>query len=1242
MIDSAALLKDLKVQLKLLQADLRERAEDADNTWGKRLKEEYAEARRRERTGNSWIVWRDNEVDQAAVAWIIATTFLRFCEDNDLLAGAQLDGRPVPVGWIAGPGDRTARAEENLTGYFRENATHNRRHWLQQGLAVLAAQPAGRALVDPQHNPVWSALISPESATGLIEFWRRTDASGDLVHDFTDPDFGTRFLGDLYQDLSDHAKKTYALLQTPVFVEEFILDQTLTQALKEFGVDGLKLIDPTCGSGHFLLGAFDRLLQQWQEDAPALDAKERVRRAMDSIHGVDLNPFAVAIARFRLTVAGLKAMGERSLVALPEMAYHLAIGDSLLGERGMTQTEINIEGGEGESEFLYDTEDLTDYHGILEHGQYHVVVGNPPYITVKDKALNVRYREHYKTAVRKYALSAPFAELFFRLAIRGEQGKSAGYVGQITANSFMKREFGKKLIEDLFAGHHLANPVDLTAVIDTSGAYIPGHGTPTVILIGRRRRPIGHAVRAVLGVRGEPGQPADPSKGLVWTEIVEHLEESKYDGKYVSVTDLDRSILMVHPWSLSGGGAGDLKSALDDSAARPLGALTDLIGVVGITAADDVFVAPRSTYTRHGVESALVRAFVTGDYIRDYSVQSRENVFFPYIDHRLVDITEFPHAHQMMWRTRTETWHRATFSKLTYRTEGRTWWEWHQVAHDRVDRKVLTFPFVATHQHFVLCNGGPIFNRHAPVVLLPEGASEEEHLELLAVLNSSTACFWLKQVSHDKGNGGYGGGIADQEWERFFEFTGTKLEQFPLPASLPLERGRILDSLAQDLAASTPATVIGTWHTHQTGPGELRAVLDNAEDRWAGLRQRMVFEQDELDWEVYGHYGLIDQNADVLVSTPLAALAGSADGGAAGSTDGGGGSGWSAEGSIGRWLDLGERAFEIALARRVQAGEEETAWFTRHSSTPITEMPKHWPEEYRTVVERRLELMESDPNIRLLEKPEFKRRWKLARTWDEQVSDALETAILDRLEAPELWRDEQGPMARSANELADLLRADEVLLELVSVLTGDAEPDLAKVLGSLVAEEAVPYLAAYRYKPSGLEKFRTWQQTWELQRREDAGEKVDIAVPPKYGQADFRKQTYWKMRGKLDVPKERFILYLGLGRESDGTPVLGWAGWDHKDQALALGRELPVQESLVSSTPEAAAEALVPMVAGLVELEPWLRQWHAEEDPAFGASPAAVIGQVVDQYLAQLEKTREQVTGWTPPVAARGRKAKTS
>ncbi len=61
---------------------------------------------------------------------------------------------------------------------------------------------------------------------------------------------------------------------------------------------------------------------------------------------------------------------------------------------------------------------------MLKPGRYDVVVGNPPYITVKDKKLNALYRELYASCVGKYALSVPFAEKFFQLAKIGRPERS--------------------------------------------------------------------------------------------------------------------------------------------------------------------------------------------------------------------------------------------------------------------------------------------------------------------------------------------------------------------------------------------------------------------------------------------------------------------------------------------------------------------------------------------------------------------------------------------------------------------------------------------------------------------------------------------------------------------------------------------------------------------------------------------------------------------------------------------------
>ena len=57
------------------------------------------------------------------------------------------------------------------------------------------------------------------------------------------------------------------------------------------------------------------------------------------------------------------------------------------------------------------------------------------------------------------------------------------------------------------------------------------------------------------------------------------------------------------------------------------------------------------------------------------------------------------------------------------------------------------------------------------------------------------------------------------------------------------------------------------------------------------------------------------------------------------------------------------------MARKLAAGELTTTWFERHGSTPVTELPDDWPDDYRRLVKRRIELIENDPNIRLIEQP---------------------------------------------------------------------------------------------------------------------------------------------------------------------------------------------------------------------------------------------------------------------------------
>jgi hypothetical protein len=57
----------------------------------------------------------------------------------------------------------------------------------------------------------------------------------------------------------------------------------------------VRLIDPTCGSGHFLLGGFRRLYELHARGEPGTNPRELAQRALEQVHGVDVNPNALNV-----------------------------------------------------------------------------------------------------------------------------------------------------------------------------------------------------------------------------------------------------------------------------------------------------------------------------------------------------------------------------------------------------------------------------------------------------------------------------------------------------------------------------------------------------------------------------------------------------------------------------------------------------------------------------------------------------------------------------------------------------------------------------------------------------------------------------------------------------------------------------------------------------------------------------------------------------------------------------------
>ena len=336
----------------------------------------------------------------------------------------------------------------------------------------------------------------------------------------------------------------------------------------------------------------------------------------------------------------------------------------------------------------------------------------------------------------------------------------------------------------------------------------------------------------------------------------------------------------------------------------------------------------------------------------------------------------------------------------------------------------------------------------------------------------------------------------------------------------------------------------------------------------------------------------------------------------------------------------------------------------------LFEQPESLPRDFRETYTARRRTIDAVPNIALIETPAFKRLWlgqqgvfgHATGDYSVRTQRALREWLLDRLEDGRYWPE---VALTSCARLADRARQDADFMRVAELYRGHPDFDVAAMVAELVEAEAVPFLPVLRYKPSGLEKRRVWERTWELQRQEDAidartalpaghperlsgaeakalktREVGDIPSPPRYVSANFLPGPAWRLRGKLDVPKERFISYPPCSRAADPSLVVAWAGWDHLQQARALAARYIRMRNEEGWSPV----RLTPLLAGLGELVPWLRQWHNDLDPEFNARMGDYFADFAVQECRALGLTAEQVAAWTPPTggAKRGKRARKS
>lgn len=264
------------------------------------------------------------------------------------------------------------------------------------------------------------------------------------------------------------SRKKEGIYYTPTYIVEFILRNTLGEMLKKCTtpeeVSKIRVLDPACGSGAFLIKAFD-LINEWYanynermisksrgtfESKNIPDTENKIIR--ENIYGVDLDPQASEIASVNLILKALKKGGPRLPLITGE---NIKRGNSLIIGHENDLTPFFKDEWKDKNPFNWQEE----FPKIFAEGGFDIIIGNPPH----GAAMSGRDRKYYAD---KYEISKGYkntASLFIESAYRIL--KQDGYLGFVIPKSLTFSQKWK-VVRD-----YLTENVQLITLADVSKAF---------------------------------------------------------------------------------------------------------------------------------------------------------------------------------------------------------------------------------------------------------------------------------------------------------------------------------------------------------------------------------------------------------------------------------------------------------------------------------------------------------------------------------------------------------------------------------------------------------------------------------------------------------------------------------------------------------------------------------------------------------------------------------------------------
>ena len=586
-----------------------------------------------------------------------------------------------------------------------------------------------------------------------------------------------QFLGKIIRLTSGHravieekpeVKKAGGVYYTPAYIVEYIVKNTvgkLCEGKTPKQISKLRILDPACGSGSFLIGAYTYLLDYHRDwylndgtgkhtkevyqgagDRWHLTTQEKKRLLLNNIYGVDIDSQAVEVTKLSLLLKVLEGENQDTLNrqlkmfrerALPDLASNIKCGNSLIGPDYY----------EGQQASMFDDEEArrvnafdwkAEFSEIMKAGGFDAVIGNPPYIRMEGfKELKNYLKVHYASHDERSDIYSYFIERGHGLL------KRQGRFGMIVSNKFLRANYGKPLRE------YLNQSVTIDRIVDFAGLPVfSGATVRTVVLLTLRERNGKHTSYY------SPPLPIDEFTPVMAgsLSVEEAIQKSIFEIKPGATT---RPV-----WSFSRQDADELLTRIQ-SQSQPLAEYCDGQIYMGIKSGlTEAFVVDKQTkdkiIKKNKKAEELIKPFLNSRDVRRYFIDSKD-IYILYMYHE-VKIHLYPAIEQYLQPFK---------DRLKARATRQEWYELQQPQFrfaQYMDKPKIIFPDIATIPRFVLDEAGHYSSN--TTYFIPR-----RDLFLLGLLNSQLGYFYFTKTCAG----------LEGKTETYLRFFGQYLEGFPVP-----------------------------------------------------------------------------------------------------------------------------------------------------------------------------------------------------------------------------------------------------------------------------------------------------------------------------------------------------------------------------------------------------------------------------------------------------------------------------